>query len=84
MLITNPLFQKESESVAQVTPSLSSTERHIMTSCASVSVEMSHSVVWGNLWSQDCNISAEWRKSVFHLVPTKLLNSGRLYEPHHS
>lgn len=42
-----------------------------------VSVEMSRGVVWGNLWSQDCNISTKWRKTVFHLIPTELLNNRR-------
>lgn len=59
-------------------------ERHTRSPCVTVSVEMSRSVVWSNLWSQDCNISPEWRKTVFHLIPTKLLNSSRLYEPHRS
>lgn len=51
--------------------------QHIMTCCVTVSVEMSRSIVWGNLWSQDCNISTEWRKTVFHRIPTKLLNISK-------
>lgn len=51
-----------------------------MPSCVAVSVEMSNSNLWGNLWSQDCNISAEWRKTVFHPILTELLNSSSLTE----
>lgn len=29
-----------------------------VTFCVTMSVEMSHSSLWGNLWVQDCNISA--------------------------
>lgn len=52
--------------------------------CVTVSVEMSPSVMWGNMWSQDCNISTELRKPVFHLIPTKLLNNNNSApcEPH--
>ncbi|KAF3703330.1 hypothetical protein EXN66_Car019018 [Channa argus] len=53
------VMNKESESVTQVSCSLLCIQRHIMTCCVTMSVEMSHSVVWGNLWSQDCNISTE-------------------------
>jgi len=71
-------------SITEAFCSLTCLQRHMKISCVTVSVEMSHSVVWGNLWSQDCNISTKWRKTVFHRIPTKLLNSSRPYEPHHN
>lgn len=76
------LIRKDGESVMGASWSLLRPQRRMKISCVTMSVEMSHSVVWGNLWSQDCNISTEWRKTVFHLIPTALLNSCRPYEPH--
>ena len=70
----NSSFTRESESV---TLACTHSHRHIMTCCVTVSVVMSCSVVWGNLWSRDCDISTEWRKNVFHLMPSRLLNSSR-------
>lgn len=84
ILVTDSSFIKGEGKCSTATSSLSSIEQHIIISCVTLSVEMSRSAVWGNLWAQDCNISAEWRKTVFHLIPKLLNNSSRPFEPHHN